>query len=47
MLKGTHASLFMGSSDLEYHEGLEARRVLDAGRGRERITAKPAQHSDT
>ncbi|MEU0657423.1 hypothetical protein ABZ485_35140 [Streptomyces albogriseolus] len=46
-VKGILAGLLMGPGNPEYSEWLEARRVLDAGRRREKITAKSLQHSTT
>ncbi|WP_217235531.1 hypothetical protein [Streptomyces sp. AC555_RSS877] len=46
-VEGILAGLLMNPRDPEYDEWLEARRVLDAGRRREKITAKSLQHSAT
>ncbi|MFF0647268.1 hypothetical protein ACFYVV_27110 [Streptomyces tendae] len=44
-LKGILAGLHVGADDPEYHQWLEARRVLKAGRNREKISAKTTQRA--
>ncbi|THA82573.1 hypothetical protein E6R61_34795 [Streptomyces sp. LRa12] len=44
-LKGILAGLHMDAGDPEYYQWLEARRVLKAGRNREKISAKTTQRA--